>query len=97
MELGMELFAGRQLDSAAVMSRRVGRLRSIKKSLADESEPEQRKHTAKLLSNVWRKLRESLVSPPHKSLCRARVEEDIQLIGMPEDECPTDESDEGPV
>lgn len=75
-------------------------VRSIKKSLADESDPEERKHTMKLLKNARRKLtahRESLEALRANPYAGSELEEQIQLIGMLQNECRIDESDERPV
>lgn len=78
----------------------LAQLRSIKNSLADESDPDERKHTMKLLKNARRKLtahRESLEALRANSYAGSELEEQIQLIGMLEDECRTDDADKRPT
>jgi hypothetical protein len=78
----------------------LAQLRSIRKSLADESDPDERKHTMKLLKNARRKLsahRESLEAMRANPYAGPELDAQIQLIGMLEDECRIDESEERPV
>jgi signal transduction histidine kinase len=79
------------------VERILAQLRSLKKSLADESDPDEQKRTMKLLKNARRKLtahRESLEALRANPYAGSELEEQIQLIGMLEDECRTDNGDE---
>lgn len=65
--------------------RRWVQLRSIKKSLAEESDPEQRKHTANLLINARRKLaahRESLEALRTNPYAGPELEERLRTLSM---------------
>jgi len=78
----------------------LARLHSIKESLADESDPQERDRTLKLLKNAHRKLtahRESLEALRVHPDAGPELEELIQLIGMLEDECRLDGDEIRPV
>ncbi|MGH8291580.1 MAG: hypothetical protein ACREV7_21810 [Steroidobacteraceae bacterium] len=78
----------------------LARLHSIKESLAEESDPEERERTLKLLKNAQRKLtahRESLEALRVDPNAGPELEEQIQLIGMLEDECRVDGDGTRPV
>jgi hypothetical protein len=82
------------------VERILAQLRSLRKSLAEESDPDERKHTMKLLKNARRKLtahRESLEAMRANPYAGPELEEQIPLIGLLEDECRIDENDERPV
>jgi hypothetical protein len=82
------------------VERILAQLRSLRKSLADELDPDERKHTLKLLKNARRKLtahRESLEALRANPYAGTELEEQIQLISMLEDECRGDDDDERPV
>jgi len=79
------------------VERILAQLRSLKKSLGDELDPDERKQTMKLLKTARRKLtahRESLKGLRANPYAGSELEEQIQLIGMLEDECRTDDGDE---
>jgi hypothetical protein len=82
------------------VERILAQLRSLKKSLTDESDPDERKDTMKLLKNARRKLvahRASLEALRANPFAGSELEEQIQLIGMLEDECRIEASDPRPI
>ena len=78
----------------------LARLHSLKESLADDSDPEERDRTLKVLENSQQKLivyRESLEALRDHPDAGPEPKEQIQLIGMPADECRVDGDDTRPV